>query len=285
MRSVRGCLESRGTRPQLGNPVPVGGLRALRNNAVMRREIAFASLLLLAACEASIGGDRSELVTDASTQDDADPTRGLDAPNGPACMNGRVVYLNFEGQTLNDAAASDATLNRASWMQIATGTAPKFLAANANRAMIIAAITQGVRDQLAQFPVTVVTQRPASGPYVMIVYGGTAQNVGSNYGFSVNELDCDDSEKSDVAWISDNYTTTQRHVNTTIGAIGFGLGLTGTTDVNDCMCGWANGCIKDHSQPCTLGSNIARDPNATQRCTGAGAQQNEVAAFSTAFCE
>jgi hypothetical protein len=253
----------------------------------MRWEIVVACSML-AACEASIGGERSAIVNDAdngSSGDDADTVMpGMDAPSGPSCMNGRVVYLNFEGQTLNDAAASDATLNRASWMQINSGTAPKFLANNANRANIIAAITQGVRDGLSQFPVTVVTQRPATGPYVMIVYGGSAQNVGSNYGMAVNELDCDDSEKSDVAWISDNYTTTLRHVNTTIGAIGFGLGLTATTDVNDCMCGWANNCNKDHSQPCTLGTNIARDPNATQRCAGT-TSQNEVAAFSKAFCE
>jgi hypothetical protein len=249
----------------------------------MRREIAIASLLLCAACEAQIGGGPTAI--DASTGDSG-ITRMDDAPSGPQCFNGRVVYLNFTGVTLTDAAASDATQNRVSWMMgQAQGTAPPFLAGNANRQMIIDAITQGVRDQLAQFPVTVVTQRPAAGPYVMIVYGGTAANVGSAYGFSVNELDCDESEKSDVAWISDNYTTTQRHVNTTVGAIGFGLGLTATTNVNDCMCGWANGCIKDHTQPCVLSTNITRDPAATQLCPGAGSTQNEAAAFTKAFCQ
>ena len=250
----------------------------------MRREIAIGCVLLCAACEATIGGDRQNIADTIPDANNNNPPP-IDAPNGPACANGRVVFLNFGGQTLNDEAASDATLNRASWMTITSGTAPPFWNGNANRAQIIAAITQGVRDQLSQFPVTVVTTRPTNGPYIMIVYGGTSGNVGSNYGFAVNELDCDDSEKSDVAWISDNYTTTLRHVNTTIGAIGFGLGLTATNSTTDCMCGWANGCIKDHSVPCTLGMNIARDPNATQRCAGAAATQNEVAAFNTAFCE
>jgi hypothetical protein len=252
----------------------------------MRREIAVACVLLGAACEATIGGGttRSNEGVDAATSSDADPMRQADAAP-PACFNGRVVYLNFDGVALTDAAASDATLNRASWMNQPQGTAPPFRMGDGNRANIIAGITQGVRDHLSTFPITVVTQRPAQGPYVMIVYGGTAQNVGSNYGFAVNELDCNESEKSDVAWIGDNFTTVQRHVNTTIGAIGFGLGLTATSDPDDCMCGWANGCQKDHSKPCVLSTNIARDPGATQLCAGAGATQNEQAAFATAFCQ
>jgi hypothetical protein len=251
----------------------------------MRREIALVCVLLCAACEASIDGGRmNSITTDASTSsgDDASMQQSIDA--APTCSS-RVVYLNFEGQTLQDAGASDATLNRASWLNKNSGTATPFLQGNGNRAQIITDITAGVRAALSQFPVTVVTARPAAGPYVMVVYGGNAQDVGSNYGFAVNELDCNESEKSDVAWISDNYTTTLRHVNTTIGAIGFGLGLTATNDVTDCMCGWANGCIKDHSQACTLSTNIARDNNAQQTCQGVGATQNEVAAFTAAFCQ
>jgi len=252
----------------------------------MRREIAVACVLLCAACEATIDNGRiGNVTTDAPAGGgDSSTPPGIDA--APACSS-RTVYLNFNGQTLNDAAASDATLDRASWLNKASGTATPFQQGNANRAQIIADITQGVKDALAQQvgPVNVVTTRPATGPYVMIVYGGNATDVGSNYGFAVNELDCNESEKSDVAWISNNYTTTLRHVNTTIGAIGFGLGLTATNDVNDCMCGWANGCQKDHTQPCVLNTNIARDPGATQVCAGAGATQNEVAAFTTAFCQ
>ncbi len=250
----------------------------------MRREIVLCSVLLTAACEATIGGPPGATGDDTPIDAPGTPLQ-TDAPNNPACFNGRVVYLNFTGVTLTKGTPSDATQNRASWMTITNGTAPPFLQGNANRQMIIDAITQGVRDGLSQFPVTVVTQRPATGPYVMIVYGGTAQNVGSNYGFAVNELDCDESEKSDVAWISDNYTTTLRHVNTTIGAIGFGLGLTATSDVNDCLCGWANNCNKDQTKPCTLSTNITRDPNATQLCAGAGSTQNEAAAFTKAFCQ
>jgi len=229
-------------------------------------------------------------IEDAGTPSDGRPQPTTDGPIGPpidtpsACSNGRVVYLNFEGQTLTDAAQSDATQNRASWMMtIASGTAPRYKSGAADRDQQIQAIVTGVRSQLQSFPISVVTQRPAAGPYVMIVFGGTASQVGSNYGGAVNELDCTDAQKSDLAWISDGVTPTQRVVNYAVGAIGFGIGLSATTDPLDCMCGWSNGCTQDQTGPCKLSPMIARDPNATQRCAGV-TSQDEVAAFDAAFC-
>lgn len=243
------------------------------------------TLLALCACHA-------ELADISNTSPDADPGGGgggggIDAAVGidaPACANGRVVYLNFTGQALTAAATSDATLNRASWMQIQTGAAPIYRSGSANRLADIMAITDGVKLQLSQFPVTVVTTRPVAGPYVMIVFGGTAQQVGSRFGGAVNILDCGDTAKSDVAWIADAVTPNQRVINFAIGAIGFGLGLTATSDPNDCMCGWDNQCTSNNTQACKLGGPIARDPAANQRCAGL-TTQDEPATFSTAFCQ
>ena len=44
--------------------------------------------------------------------------------------------------------------------------------------------TPNVRSILSLFPVTVVTTRPATGPYVMIVFGGRANQVGSRFGIA-----------------------------------------------------------------------------------------------------
>jgi hypothetical protein len=106
--------------------------------------------------------------------------------------------------------------------------------------------------------------------------------IGSNFGSAVNQLDCGDTRPNDVAWIADSVTG-QRAINTAIGAIGFGLGLTATGDPQDCMCGWDNDCRSDNTVACKLGSPIARDPEANQRCAGT-TSQDEVAAFRTAFC-
>lgn len=197
-----------------------------------------------------------------------------------ACAR-RAVYLNFDGQSLTQGP-SDATQNQASWMTIPRGTAPPYLDGGAGRDAAIQGIADGVRSQLSQFPVQVTTRRPASGDYVMIVFGGTADLVGSSFGGAVNQLDCGDARPNDVAWISDNLTG-QRAINTAIGAIGFGLGLTATSDPRDCMCSWDNACRSNTSGPCRLGSPIARDPDARQLCRGL-TMQDEVATFRAAFC-
>lgn len=243
-------------------------------------------LLASAACGVRIGDGNGGIGgTDASTNGgDGGVQTDAAAPDAPACANGRVVFLNFDGVTLTQGTPSDATQNRARWMNLAQGTAPRYKTAVANRLQLIQDVTDGVRAQLSSFPVTVVTQRPAAGPYVMIVLGGVASQVGSNYGAAVNQLDCGDTAKSDVAWISDNVGPTQRVVNTAVGAIGFGLGLTATTDPLDCMCGWANGCASDNTVACRLSPMINRDPAATQLCPGL-TTQDEVAAFTAAFCQ
>ena len=70
---------------------------------------------------------------DAAASDDAD----IDAP--PLSIDGavarcasRTVFLNFDGQALQKGP-SDATLNRASWMNNNTGAAPPYLNGNGNR--------------------------------------------------------------------------------------------------------------------------------------------------------
>ncbi|MDB4961305.1 MAG: hypothetical protein JWP01_1304 [Myxococcales bacterium] len=207
----------------------------------------------------------------------------IDAPTVAACSNGRIVYLNFGGVALTQGV-SDATLNRASWLQLPSSSAPPYRQGVATRAADIQAITDGVRARLSSFPVEVVTTRPAAGQYVMIVFGGTANQVASRFGGAVNQLDCGDLQRNDVAWIADNVTPTTRVVNFAIGAIGFGLGLTATQNPTDCMCGWDNTCTPNNAVDCVLNDNIARDPAANQRCAGL-TMQNETQAFSQAFCQ
>jgi hypothetical protein len=243
----------------------------------------------MTACGAQVinGRDPAPDAAPADTEIDAAPGDDAALPGPDAAMArcaSRTVFLNFEGQALQQGP-SDATMNRASWMQIAAGTAPKYLNGNGNRNATIQTIVDGVRAQLAQFPVTVVTTRPISRAYVMIVFGGQMNQVGSRYTGAVNTLDCEDVRPNDVAWISDSVAPTQVVINYAVGAIGFGLGLTATTDPSDCMCSWDNGCQPNGGAPCRLSAPIARDPNANQRCPTASPSQDEVATFRKAFCE
>lgn len=244
-----------------------------------------ASLLLAAACGAELA-DGNQLAPDASGGGGGGGGGGIDAaidaPAVAACSN-RVVYLNFDGVTLTQGT-SDATMNRAGWLQAATSTAPAYRVGSATRAADILAITNGVRTQIASTGAMVVTTRPTTGEYVMVVFGGTTTQVASAFGGAVNRLDCGDAQKSDVAWISDTVTPNQRVINFAVGAIGFGLGLTATTVPTDCMCGWDNVCTANNAAACTLTENIPRDPDANQRCAGLTVQ-SETTAFTQAFCQ
>lgn len=245
-------------------------------------QIALAAALC-SGCSAQISDGRDPSLGGITTPDAGTGTgSGPAGDAGPAGCTRRAVYLNFDGQVLSQGP-SDATLGQAQWMNIPTGVAPRYRNTDTDRDPAIQTIVDGVTRQLARFPITVTRIRPSAGNYVMIVYGGSASAVGSSFNGAVNQLDCGDSRPNDVAWIGDSVTG-QRAINTTIGAIGFGLGLTATTDPRDCMCSWDNGCRSDNSAPCTLGSPIARDPQANQRCAGT-TSQDEVAALRTAFCQ
>lgn len=207
----------------------------------------------------------------------------------PACANGRRVYLNFDGVTLTDAGNSDSTTNTARWLTNASAAVPPWRQGGANRAAQILAVVDGVKQRLSTTPIEVVTARPASGPYVMIVLGGANQNdggtVGTPYSFATSYHDCGDATKNDVGWISNMPGQPESFVaDLVVGAIGWSVGLDGTTDPADCMCGWANGC-SSAAGACTLSASIGTSITNGETACQNGGTQNEVAAFTTGFCQ
>ena len=237
--------------------------------------VCVAGLLLLAACEARVGGNPGETNPDGNDQPDS-----IEPDGPPACIK-RPLFLSFEGETLTDGPASDATANIASWMDgVASATTPPYLNGVADRAARIQTIIDAVTTRLQPFT-TVTTTRPPSGDYMMVVFGGTQALVGSNFGF-VQELDCGDQVRNDVAWVDDGFPAALIP-NAVVGSIGFGIGLTATTDPTDCMCSWDNNCSQN-TPNCVLHNGIARDPNANQRCNGVPDVQDEIIEFNLAFC-
>jgi hypothetical protein len=255
---------------------------------------------LAAGCYARVGDGEGNLATtdagdttgsgsDTTGGDvDAGAQGGTDAPT-PACANGRKVYLAFEGVTLTQATTSDATQNRARWLTNTTSTVPPWRTASGSRAAQIASVVDGVKSRLAMTPIEVVTTRPTTGPYVMIAFGGERTgdggSVGTIYSYATSYHDCGDTVKSDVGWVSDMNGSPESYVaDLAVGAIGWGLGLDGTTSPADCMCGWANGC-DSQSGACTLSSSIATSIQGNVETACQPGTQNEVAAFTTQFCQ
>jgi hypothetical protein len=249
--------------------------------------------IMLAACGAQLGDHAGGGQVDASGSgsgsgsgmpDAAGAVTPDAAPDAPACFNGRTVFLDFDGVTLTQAGTTDSTKNYAAWIGVTSAVIPQYQAGVANRATLIQNITDGVRATLSGYPVTVVTTRPAAGPYTMIAFGGTKTIVGSTYGYATSDHDCGDLVKSDVGWVSDTVPQTIV-ISTAVGTIGWALGLQGTTDVNDCMCGWASACSST-SNTCTLGTAQATGTSTSPATTCPGLTvQDEQAAFQTAFCQ
>lgn len=239
---------------------------------------------LAAGCHADIGNATADASGGGKLDGRGSDGAGAGTDAAPACANGRVVYLNFEGATLTQASASDATTNTASWIGVATATVPRYRSGDNNRMGEISNIVGDAEVLLAGTPIKIVTARPASGPYVMIVFGGAKADVGTVYTYATNEHDCGDTVKNDIGWISDappvGYVP-----DLVIGTIGWGLGMNGTTAPQDCMCAWASTCTPA-GNTCTLASSIATGTLQAPATTCPNQDpQNEVAAFSTGFCQ
>jgi hypothetical protein len=242
--------------------------------------------LLVAACDARLGATRDGIGVDArgggGGGSDAGPP--IDAPTTAACFNGRVIFLNFDGVVLQLSAVDDAAQDHARWIGVPQAAIPPYHANNQNRANQIQTITDAVRAALAGFPITVVTQRPAAGPYVMIAFGGDSQTVGTVYSGAASYHDCGDATKSDVGWVADKVGVTKA-ADYAVGAVGWALGLQGTGDPDDCMCNWANQCQQSSSH-CVLHGPISTTPSQAPASTCPGlSTQDENATFKHAFCD
>jgi hypothetical protein len=251
---------------------------------------------LLAACNARLGASVGAASSDASSAIDASSGGGgdnidaatsitpIDAPpDASLCPTGRVVFLNFDGDTLTQAAASDATQDQAIWVGMSggatTATMTKFRPTAGDRTTQIQDVVTSLQGIFSGVPeIAFVTTRPAAGPYVMIGFGGTMGQAGVPYTGAVNHLDCGDSNKNDVGWVFESASTTTIAANFAAGAIAFGLGATGTTDPNDCMCGWLTSC-QASGNACSFSATAQAEldcPNETD-------PQNDVAILQ-AFC-
>lgn len=215
---------------------------------------------------------------------DASPEPDLDAAPGAVCSNGRVVYLHFGGLTLNraDGGQTDAAQNRADWLAVNSANVPPYKQGDGNRDAEIQEITAAIRLTLGAFPITVVTDRPAAGPYHMVVFGGNSSALGNNNNVgALSAYDCENRVRNNVVWIGERFQP-RDSADYAVGGIGLALGLAGTLEPSDCMCGWGNTCMPPMNAACTLSSQIVNDG----RCNGnTRKSQDEIAAFRKEFCE
>jgi hypothetical protein len=104
---------------------------------------------------------------------------------------GQVLYLNFAGAALGWAAESDATQNLSSVsVEQRPVIVPPFMEdlalgeGSLHRAEVIASVRRDVAAAYERFDVQVVTERPPSGDFTMIVIGGAASDVDATQSLS-----------------------------------------------------------------------------------------------------
>jgi hypothetical protein len=140
-------------------------------------------IVLVMAC-AGCGDDAAHpdalQLPDAAPADAPGPDAAPDAPTA-ACPNPSTdaggggtytVYLNADGVTLTKSNCDNATTNCTHLIMQSQAVVPPFMNGAANRDSVIAEIAAHIEEVLLPYSIDVVTTRPASGPYYMIVLGG-----------------------------------------------------------------------------------------------------------------
>jgi hypothetical protein len=169
-------------------------------------------------------------------------------PNPPSGAN--VYYLNFEGQSLT-AGPDDPALNRS---QLLSGsvTLPAYLAGDAQRGTKIQSLVTEVQSILAPYDIAVVTSRPASGSYDMLVAGGSSQQAGLGAGLAaVAVIDCAGTLPRHISLVFD-LSTGHDAARQVVGSLGISHGVSASTSSTDCMC-IIDGTCATLATTCTLG--------------------------------
>jgi hypothetical protein len=189
-----------------------------------------------------------------------------------------TIYLAVDGVNLVHGNCDDATTNCTSLIS-ADVAVPPLLPGNANRGQIISDLVSQLQQTLLPYDVDVTTTRPATGPYMMIVVGGTCSQVTgstlcSGIVTSFGTQDCGNQVPSDIGLVFDlpNFTGA-RWANVVMFEIGFAIGADTTSVQGDCMCQSCGGL----STPCTLGIDVPIFAGCS------GGTQDETRIFATAF--
>jgi hypothetical protein len=211
--------------------------------------------------DAGGGGDGTAAEADASEpRPDARPGSG----------SGAVIYLNFEGVGITQGAADDATANVSS---MGAGTIPAFDWTIAHQLAIVSLVS----SYLSPFRVEVVLDRPATGPYAMVVIGGRAADLGlpgGVLGIAAQDCEADPVDRS-IAFVFseefpvDDYEGVALSVADQLGH-GFGLShVDRCEDVMDPVGSCGDKSFFDHDAPC-----------AGAGCACGGSSQNSFVALT-----
>lgn len=211
-----------------------------------------------------------------------------DAPtDGPPILaHTHTLFLDFDGVTLG-SGSDDATMNTSALVTGPT-TLPSYLGSDgsADRGSAIAAIAAEVEDILEPYQVTVVTARPASGTYMMVVTTDAPSS-------KLQCTDCPGDAPADcgavdspIAFNFGGGSALPLHGVTadTVAELGLTvLGIPTSAVPNDCMCFSDANCTFPPSMECTIGGAGTAISQTKPGCPATGTVMDENGLFLDGF--
>jgi len=147
-----------------------------------------------------------------------------------------VLFLAFDGVQVTRGIGSDAVRNVS---YLCGGTFPPFdhTRYGTDRAEVLADVARRVQQLFADFNLRVVSERPATGPYDMVVVGGAPRLCGYPEGFGgLAHLDCGNALPSDIGFVfSETITDLAMLAVAVAHETGHGFGLPHTAEPCDVM--------------------------------------------------
>ena len=231
--------------------------------------------LLLSAC----GDDGATVAPDAPAPMPDAPVNTVhcpDPPANPTAPGRHIVYLNMEGVTLTKIGnCSDSKTNCTNLIKDDMTTVPQFLPATAGRDDFIAEFLRLARVRLAPYSIELVTERPTSGDYYMVVVGGDSTTmIGAANVASIAPAVCTPDNPNLVDLIFDRHFLggPQGYATALLSDLGAMYGVLLTAMPGDCMCR-QNGC--DFNGVCTFSPMIDLAPDAPDCGSGDRTQDEQ----------
>lgn len=212
----------------------------------------------------------------------------LDAHVGQATALTHTLYINTEGVAI--APGLDDAITNKSSVVAAAQTLKPWLMTDAARLTKITNLVTEVQAILLPYDVAIVTTRPASGSYDMLVItDNTSASVGLPAGAGGTTPATCNATPAVVSFLfgpsySSSPDLTVRHTFATLAVAMFAIeaGIPGSNVAQDCMCYAGASCPATLTAPCTIGgAGIAID--SLLPCAATGTTMNEGAAFLAAY--
>jgi hypothetical protein len=191
----------------------------------------------------------------------------------------RVVYVNTEAVTITAGMANDPTTDTVNVNGFTTTDFDGWAGATAEQKAMLLAL---MKDTSVAFDIIYTLERPATGPYDMVVLGSADDHMSSFGGTCSTQVglsDCGDASGEALAFAywgcleMVDQLDPERVAFHTLGALGYGWGLENIAGNGQIMSSWTNTALK-FGDVC---ANLANGPTGCMHAGCAVEEQNSTA--------